>query len=134
MIKDDLSRDGDGVTWEWRTGRSERAEADGRGVRGRARGTSRVRRVPGGQGKQVAAGDRDDGTEGKGEPLRRRRRQLGNSRGACGVADIAGATGARVRVSGHCKRGEGVGQGRGSGSGEDTGGGPNLLRLGRPFK
>ena len=21
MIKDDLSRDGDGVTWEWRTGR-----------------------------------------------------------------------------------------------------------------
>lgn len=36
----------------------------------------------------------------------------GHSSGACGVADIAGAAGARVRVSGHSERGEGVGQGR----------------------
>jgi hypothetical protein len=35
----------------------------------------------------------------------------GHSSGACGVADIAGAAGARVRVSGHSERGEGVGQG-----------------------
>ena len=61
----------------------------------------------------MAANDGDDGTEDEGDDPRRRRQSRGNSSGACGVADIAGATGARVRVSGHSKRGEGVGQGRG---------------------
>ena len=85
VVQNDLSGNGGGVTWEW----------------GRAGGTSRIGRVPGGQGEWVAANDRDDGTEDKGDDSRRRMQSRGNSSGACGVADIAGAAGARVRVSGH---------------------------------
>ena len=48
------------------------------------------------------------------------RRKLEDSSGACGVADIAGATG--VGVSGRSKRQRNF-TGAGSGSGEDSGGG-----------
>jgi len=41
VVKDDLGRDGGGVPWEWRTGRRRRVEAEGRGIRGRARWASR---------------------------------------------------------------------------------------------
>ena len=79
VVKNDWSRDGGGVPGQ--------VGAEGRGVRGRTGWASRDGRVPGGQSKRVGTNDRNDGTEEKGDDPGGRERELGDSRGACGVAD-----------------------------------------------
>ncbi len=87
VVKNDWMRDGGGVPWEWRALRRGRVGADGRGVRGRSGGASRDGRVPCGQSKRVGTNDRNDGTEEEGDDPGGRKREPGDSRGACGVAD-----------------------------------------------